>query len=267
MKAKDAAGDWSPEAYGRFRDLRLRPALDLMARVGALPEGSIVDLGCGSGAVGPALAARFAGRVLTGIDTSSSMLERARATGAYGRLVQVDAARWQADGPVALIFSNAALQWLPDHERLLPELVGELAPGGVLAVQMPRQHAAPSHRFLREFAADMFPDRFDYADWQPPVGVALDYQRVLNPLGLLDIWETEYLQRLTPAAGGEGHPVRRFTESTALRPVLDRLDEAERARFLRRYDEALAAAYPVEVDGAVIFPFRRLFLVLSTLAA
>ena len=48
--------DWDPEAYARFRDLRLRPALDLLARVPQLPAGDVVDLGCGAGAAGPALA-------------------------------------------------------------------------------------------------------------------------------------------------------------------------------------------------------------------
>ncbi|MEI4487702.1 methyltransferase domain-containing protein [Frigidibacter sp. MR17.14] len=257
------AQDWDPAAYGRFRDLRLRPALDLLARVDALPDGDIVDLGCGSGAVGPALAQRFAGHRLIGLDTSAAMLAEAQATGAYARCEVADAATWQAAAPLALIFSNAALQWLPDHEALLPALALQLAPGGVLAVQMPRQHAAPSHRFLREFAADLYPDRFDFADWTPPVAAAIDYHRILNPLGLLDIWESEYLQRLAPVE--TGHPVRRFTESTAMRPILEKLSEDEAARFVSRYDEALRAAYPVEADGAVLFPFRRLFLVLSTL--
>lgn len=254
------AADWDPSAYGLFHDLRLRPALDLLGRVGPLPEGPVVDLGCGSGAVGPALAARWPEAGLVGVDRSASMLAEARATGAYAALIPADVETWQPDTPPALIFSNAALQWLGDHPRLLPRLAGLLAPGGTLAVQMPRQYFAPSHRFLRDFAADMFPDRFDFSDWQPPVAAPLDYHRLLAPLGAVDVWETEYIQRL--AASDKAHPVRRFTGSTAMRPFLDRLGPAETLAFVARYDAALAAAYPPEADGTVLFPFRRLFFTL-----
>jgi len=256
-----ASKDWSPETYARFRGLRLRPALDLLAQVHDLPEGDVIDLGCGNGAVGPALAAMLPARKLIGIDQSPAMLAEAAATGAYRRCLAEDAATWEPAAPPALIFSNAALQWLGDHGTLLPRLAGLLAPGGTLAVQMPRQHGAPSHRFLREFAADMFPDRFDFVDWHPPVRAPVDYHRLLAPLAVLNIWETDYIQRLLP--GGAGHPVRRFTEATAMRPFMDKLSPAEAEAFVARYDEALAAAYPAEDDGSVLFPFRRLFIVLQ----
>lgn len=255
-------GDWNPESYARFGDLRLRPALDLLARIAALPAGEVIDLGCGSGAVGPALRARFGrGRRIVGLDASPAMLEAARSSGAYDAVVAGDAARWIPSAPVALIFSNAALHWLPDHETLLVRLARQLVPGGVLAVQMPRQYGAPSHRFLRDFAAEMFPDRFDLGAWSPPVAPPVEYHRLLSPLGRVDVWETDYVQRLEPVA--DGHPVRRFTESTAMRPYRDRLTPVEAAAYVERYDAALASAYPVEADGSVLFPFRRIFFTLT----
>lgn len=253
--------DWNPALYARFGDLRLRPALDLLAQVGALPAGDVVDLGCGNGAVGPALAARFEGRGILGLDASPAMLTEAAATGAYTSCLHADAGSWVPAHPPALIFSNAVLHWLPDHATLMPRLAGLLAPEGVLAVQMPRQHGAPSHRFLRDFAADMFPDRFEPAQWQPPVLAAQDYMRLLAPLGQIDVWETQYVQRL--AATSAGHPVRRFTEATAMRPYLEKLTAPEVAAYVTRYEAALAAAYPVEADGSVLFPFRRLFFTLT----
>lgn len=257
-----AVRDWNPESYARFGDLRLRPALDLLARVGALAAGEVIDLGCGNGAAGAALRGRFgAERRITGLDASPAMLEAAGRGGAYDVLVEGDAAQWTAERPVALVFSNAALQWLPGHDRLLPRLAAQLVPGGMLAVQMPRQYGAPSHRFLRDFAAEMFPDRFDLAAWVAPVAPPVDYHRMLAPLGRVDVWETDYVQRLGPVTGG--HPVRRFTESTAMRPFLDKLSAPEAADFVARYDAALGSAYPVERDGSVLFPFRRLFFVLT----
>lgn len=259
--------DWNPQSYARFGDLRLRPALDLLARVGALPAGDVVDLGCGTGAAGPALRGRFGrGRRIIGLDASPAMLAAAETAGSHDVLVEGDAATWTPDrrigGPVALIFSNAALHWVPDHARLMPRLAAQLAPGGVLAVQMPRQYGAPSHRFLRDFAAEMFPDRFDLAAWTAPVAPPVEYHRMLAPLGRVDVWETEYVQRLDPLPAGR-HPVRPFTEATAMRPFLDRLSAGEAAGFVARYEAALASAYPVEADGSVLFPFRRLFFVLT----
>jgi trans-aconitate 2-methyltransferase len=254
--------DWNPETYSRFRDLRLRPALDLLNRVGTLPEGPVMDLGCGNGAAGPALADRFRpGRRLFGLDTSPAMLEAARDKGCYDEMIEDDAAKWQPAKRVALIFSNAALHWLPDHAGLLPRLAGFLAPDGMLAVQMPRQYGAPSHRFLRDFASEMFPDRFSLTDWVAPVSTPVEYHRLLSPLGHVDVWETEYVQRLAPS--DSGHPVRCFTESTAMRPYLDKLNAVEAEAFIHRYEQALASAYPTEPDGSVLFPFRRIFFTLT----
>ena len=260
MSAGDQT-DWNPGAYARFRGLRLRPALDLIAQVPALPAGAVVDLGCGSGAVAGALAAAFPGRPLIGVDSSPAMLAEAAATGQYAALDEADAASWQPEAPPALIFSNAALHWLPDHEGLMARLAGLLAPGGTLAVQMPRQYGKPSHALLREIAAEMFPERFDFAAWLPPVGCPEDYARLLLGLGQVNAWETTYVQRLEPARSA--HPVLRFTESTAMRPFLAGLDEEEAARFTSAYEAALSAAYPVEDDGSVLFPFTRAFFALT----
>ena len=252
----DGRKDWDPGTYARFRGLRLRPALDLLAQVDGLPEGDVVDLGCGDGAVAGALRARFPGRRLVGVDASPAMLAQARG---YDATVCADIAGWRGEG-LALVFSNAALHWLGDHAGLMPRLAGMLRQGGVLAVQMPRQFLAPSHRFLRDIAGAMFPERFDFAGWQAPVATASEYHALLSGLGTVEAWETDYVQRLEPVA--DGHPVRRFTESTAMRPFLEKLDGAEAERFVAAYEEALAAAYPVAEDGSVLFPFRRVFFTL-----
>lgn len=252
-----ATKDWNPGAYARFRGLRLRPALDLLAQVGDQPAGDVVDLGCGDGAVAAALRTAWPERSLIGVDSSPAMLEKAQG---YDEKVLADIALWQPARPPALIFSNAALHWLPDHATLLPRLAGLLALGGTLAVQMPRQFNAPSHRFLRDIAASMFPDRFDFCHYTPPVHPAQVYWQMLAPLGAVEAWETEYVQRLEPATGA--HPVRRFTESTAMRPFLDKLTPEECADFAAAYDASLAAAYPLMPDGAALMPFHRVFLTL-----
>jgi len=253
------ATDWNPERYAHFGDLRLRPAMDLLAQVPDLPAGAVVDLCCGAGAVGPALAARF-GRDVVGLDASPAMLAEAGKTGAYAQLIKTDVANWVPPAPPALIFSNAALQWVAGHEAVLLRLAGMLAPGGVLAVQMPRMGAAPSHRFIRDIAASLFGERVaDIAE--STVGQAVKYWEMLAPYGAMQAWESDYVQRLAPQA--EGHPVRAFTISTAMRPYLARLNAEETAAFFKAYDTALGAAYPLLPDGAALLPFRRVFFTLQ----
>ncbi|MFO1201041.1 MAG: methyltransferase domain-containing protein [Tabrizicola sp.] len=253
------ARDWDPARYGAFRDLRLRPALDLLAQVPDLPAGEIIDLGCGDGAVGPALLSRFPTRNLVGVDASEAMLANAAMRRCYERVDLADIAAWQPETPPALIFSNAALNWVPDHAAVMPRLARMLAPGGVLAVQMPRQGEAPSHRLLREVAEGMFPARA--LPPPSPVLPAGDYAEMLVPLGEMRAWTTDYIQMLDPVS--QGHPVRAFTESTAMRPYVAGLTEAERWAYVAAYDAALDKAYPALPDGRVLFPFTRVFFILE----
>ena len=129
---------WDPRQYQRFADQRLRPARDLLAQIPLDEVREAVDLGCGTGNVTALLKQRWPQARVTGIDQSSEML--ARAKGAHSDIgwVRLDIAAWRPERPVDLIYSNAALQWLPDHRRLLPRLMARLAAGGVLAVQMPQ---------------------------------------------------------------------------------------------------------------------------------
>jgi trans-aconitate 2-methyltransferase len=145
---------WDPGLYARFGGERERPARDLLAAVAADAPGRIVDLGCGTGALARACAARWPAATVTGVDSSAEMLARAAATPSPVSWSLADVARWVPDGPVDLIVSNAALHWLGDHPTLFQHLVAHLSPGGTLAVQMPRNHDAPSHRIVREAAAD-----------------------------------------------------------------------------------------------------------------
>jgi trans-aconitate 2-methyltransferase len=87
------------------------------------------------------------------------------------------------------------------------------------------------------------------------------YHAILSPHGTFTAWETTYLQTLAPVT--QGHPVRTFTESTAMRPFMDRLSDTEARRFLVAYDTALHDHYPLLPDGSALFPFRRLFFILK----
>ncbi|WP_334312341.1 methyltransferase domain-containing protein [Roseovarius sp. ZX-A-9] len=258
MNAKTA--DWSPGAYNRFRDLRLRPAMDLLNAVGQMGAGDIVDLGCGNGQMAGALASRSGGRPLIGVDASPAMLDKARQAKGYDSLQQADIGEWHPRRAPGLIFSNAALHWLDDHEKLMPRLVSMLGKGGTLAVQLPHQNNAPSHRVWLTLAEELFPEQSG-TQGTPGVLTPIEYDELLAPKGRFRMWETEYYQRLTAEAGS--HPVRRYTESTYARPILAALDAKQRKKLIKRYEDVMHSAYPVRADGSVLFPFRRLFFTLT----
>lgn len=248
---------WDPDQYLKFADHRLRPALELIARLPQAEPGLVYDLGCGAGNITRLLAARFPGARIVGVDSSAAMLASARQVAPGIELVEGDLAGWRPPQPAGLLFSNAALQWIADHQRLMRTLIGGLRAGGVLAVQMPRNHDAPSHRLVAEVVeAHAWRERLRPLLRPFPVAPPAAQHRNLAPLARrLDIWESEYLQVL------EGpNPVVEWVRGTSLRAILDALDESERADFLADYGARIRAAYPPEPDGRTLFPFRRMFI-------
>ncbi len=252
---------WDPAQYLKFGGERLRPALDLMARIPSAAPGVVFDLGCGTGAMARLLAGRWPAASVTGVDGSSEMLgiahAQVQAEGGIVAWVEADLAHWSPDGPVDLIYSNAALHWLDGHADLFPRLMGHLTSGGVLAVQMPRNHGAASHTCMTD-AARAGPWRETLAPVlrTSPVAPPEVYYRLLAPLASsLDIWETVY----THVLEGDS-PVVAWTRGTALRPLLDALDPDARDSFLADYTARIDAAYPKQADGKTLFSFRRLFI-------
>jgi len=253
---------WNPEQYLKFSDHRMRPALDLMAQIAATEPKHIFDLGCGTGALTRILAERWPGAQITGIDQSPQMLARARAEPSDIAWIEGDIASWSPATPANVIYSNAALHWLDDHQTLLPGLLSKLAPGGVLAVQMPRNHAAPSHVEMANVArAGPWADLLAPLLREAPVAPAEFYYDLLAAkAGTVDIWESQY----THILAGD-NPVLEWVRGTALKPILDALERSGnadwQAAFLRQYGQRLNKSYRQRSDGRTLFAFRRLFLI------
>lgn len=248
---------WDPSAYLAFASERLRPALDLLAQVPLERAARVADLGAGAGNVTRLLVERFPSAELTGVDNSPEMLARARSTLPGVRFVEADIASWQPDQPLDLVFSNAALHWLPEHAQLFPRLCAWLSPGGCLAVQMPASFQLPSHTALHEAALDGPWSAFLKFGTQAGVHEVHDYYAWLSPLvRRVDLWETTYLHVL------EGDdPVTEWFGSTLLVPYLEALPEEHQAGFLEAYRRRVQAAYPKRKDGRTLMPMRRLFIV------
>ncbi|MCR4378400.1 MAG: methyltransferase domain-containing protein [Rhodospirillales bacterium] len=259
MSAPAAPQVWDPDHYLAFADLRLRPALDLLARVPLTEAAQVTDLGCGAGSVTPYLRHRFPRADIQGVDHSPEMLAAARTVHRdVAHWVQADVAHWQPAQAQDLIFSNAALHWLDGHEVLFPRLMGFVKPGGVLAVQMPDQFGQPSHVLMRETAAEGPWAQTLGALLRPaPVAEAGRYYDWLKPhCASVDIWRTTYVQELH----GDDAALN-WIASTALKPLLEALAPAQVPPFRERLAAKLREAYPKRANGVTLFAFQRLFIV------
>ncbi|HYA72658.1 MAG TPA: trans-aconitate 2-methyltransferase [Roseiarcus sp.] len=249
--------DWDTTLYLKFEAERTQPARDLLARV-EVSARRIVDLGCGPGTSTRLLAERFPQAEIIGVDNSEPMLAEARRRLPEVHFELSNIANWRPRQRPDLIFANAALQWLPDHEALFKRLMSYLAEDGALAVQMPDNRQEPSHALMRLVAADgPWADRLvPIAKTRAVIATHVDYYAWLRPLSAaLDIWETTYVHPMA----GVGAVVDWFRGS-ALRPFLNPLDVCEREQFIERYMRELALAYGVESDGSLLFLYPRLFI-------
>ena len=259
---------WDPCQYALFSSHRGRAFHDLTARVHAAEPALVVDLGCGDGALTLTLADRWPHARIVGVDSSTEMLDAAREADTDSRVEWAEgtAETWEPrvlGDPMDVLVTNATLQWVPEHPRLIPQWVQALAPGGWFAMQVPGNFSAPSHRLMRELAA-----RHPRASELEPglsradavVGTST-YTALLAHLGLeVDAWETTY-HHILDADGAQRSPVVEWVQATGLRPVLAVLtEEPERQRFLDDYAALIDEAYPRR-DFGVLFPFRRIFAV------
>jgi trans-aconitate 2-methyltransferase len=271
---------WDAGQYLRFGGERARPFFDLVAQVGATSPGYVADLGCGPGNLTAALAQRWPGATVVGVDSSPEMIAAAQASSAHapgaatsGEATSGEPGRGQAAGglsftlgdvwdwrperPVDVLVCNAVLQWVPGHDELVARWAGWLAPGGWLAFQLPGNFDQSSHVIVKELArSPRWRDLLAGAQLNRQAGDPADYVALLARPGYqVDAWETSYLHILP----GE-NPVLEWTKGSTLRPVLAALDAEQAGAFLAEYGERLRAAYPRRPFGT-LFPFRRVFTV------
>jgi trans-aconitate 2-methyltransferase len=211
-----------------------------------------------------AMAERWPEADVTGSDLSAEMLAAAASSPSRVTWETIDVREWNPDRGHDVIYANAVLHWVDDHESLLPRLVSYLNPGGVLAIQMPLSWHEPSHRLMRAILTEGGSGGTPLADpalcaryERQPVESAAWYSTTLRPhVTELDIWETRYLQVLTGP-----DPVYEWVSGTALRPILEGLDAVALEQFIEIYRAALRTAYPSQPDGTTLYPFPRLFIV------
>lgn len=250
---------WDPGGYMRFGDERTRPSIDLASRIAVESPSSVIDLGCGPGNSTRALQQRWPSAHVTGLDSSAQMIDTARQEHPDGEWVLSAIEEWRPAAAVDIVFSNAALQWLPGHGPLVERLFGHVSPGGALAFQIPSADYALVRTLIHEIALD--------GPWAPrmagPLGAltmeppSFYYDHLAPAARALDIWETEYFHVMdSPSA------IVDWIASTGLRPFLDVLEpDGESDRFVARLRERVSQSFPARTDGRVLFPFKRTFVI------
>jgi trans-aconitate 2-methyltransferase len=255
---------WNAKTYTKFLDLRTRPARDLLAVVPETFHPNIVyDLGCGPGNSTNLLRERWPLANIVGLDSSLDMLHEARTAYPDIEFIEGDIKNFSPSEKVDCVFANASLQWLDDHEVLIPKLLRELRVGGVFAMQMPNNFHAPAHQVSIHLLQDNvlwepYLNQLHYGKLAKPLYQLSWYYDLLTKAGLssLQLWETEYFQEMS-----DYQEIYDWVKGTALRPVMAIMNDENQKKFAEMYVHALAKEYPPQINNKIFLPFRRIFVV------
>ncbi len=251
--------NWDAEHYLRYGNERTRAAADLSVRIKLDAPTAIADLGCGPGNSTQILLGRWPNADIVGIDSSTEMLQSARQSFPEQNWLLADVSTWTPDNSFDLLFSNAALQWIPDHAALMRHLFAMVAPGGALAFQIPSNRYATIRTLIHEISRDAaWNDRMD----APRKALTMEspsfyYDALAGKAAGMDIWETDYHHVMDSKDS-----IVDWIASTGLRPFLEVLkNDDERGTFLAKLRHRVNAAYESRADGKVLYPFCRTFAI------
>ena len=248
---------WNPSLYLKFQSERTQPSIDLAGRIILENPKDIIDLGCGPGNSTEILSKRWPDAEISGLDSSATMIEKARHDFPSIEWIHDDAAKFVPSKKYDLIFSSAALQWIPGHKSLLPQLYGWLKPGGVLAVQVPANNQSALHlAMIKVSRTEKWYDFTKNCESLIFYHSPDFYYEILSQLTAdLNIWETTYYHIM------ESHmALIEWYRSTGMRTYLESLpDDISRKEFESEILEEILTSFPLQADNKVIYPFRRLF--------
>lgn len=246
--------NWNPEQYEKFKAQRAKPFYDLMGLIERKPMNFAIDLGCGTGELTRNLFDELKPKHMLGVDSSPEMLTKSNAFQSEGLSFQTEnIATYEPPQKFDLIFSNAALQWLPDHEALIPKILGWVSEGGQIAIQMPFNYDHPSHGRAEKTATKLFPKIFS----GPTKRNTLSLERYAEIL-----FENGFKSQIARIEI-YGHPMHsgrdviEWTKGTLLTGYQAKLDESQFAEFLAAYTHELIATIG---EGPYFYAFKRALL-------
>lgn len=252
--------DWNPNLYLRFNEERTQPAIDLRNRIDMETPQKILDVGCGPGNSTQALAQRWPAATILGIDSSVAMIEKAKADYPHVEWVVMDALNLQYTNEFDIVFSNAVIHWIPDHESLLNKLLQALTANGLLAIQMPLYHEMPVYELVETLYHNRFPESsFDSSRAFNFHSAAYYYDILASMSCRFSLWATSYVHVMA-----SHQQILDMIKSTGLKPYLDEIqDDAEKGAFENEVLHNLPRIYKSQRDDNVLFPFKRLFVLAS----
>ncbi len=251
--------DWNPELYLKFKNERTAPSIDLLSKIKIDNPGSIIDLGCGPGNSTQILHKKWPDSKLLGIDSSVEMIKKAKEDFPDQNWLAADISEIKSEEFYDLVFSNATLQWIPNHEKLIPGLLKLVNKNGALAVQVPANNESPLHKALYRVSGEKKWKRYTKVCEKLLNYQSSDYYyNILNPLvSDLDIWETTYFHELHSHQG-----LIDWYKSTGMRPFLESLpDDEKRAEFENEVLEQCWDNYKIQKNGKILYPFKRIFFI------
>src|SRR6218665_1681617 len=248
---------WNPEVYNKFKNVRNQPFFDLAEFISPENMQTAIDLGCGTGEQTALLSERFKQAVFLGIDASEEMLSKSKIfQNEKLRFEKLTTEEMIASGQKwDLVFSNAALQWSDDHEKLFPELIGLVNENGQFAVQMPVQPDNILNQILLELAQEEPYSGF-LSGWkrESPLLCMDDYAQIMFDGGLQDL---QIIQKVYPIVADNHQTLYEFISGSALIPYIEKLQAAERALFIAEFKKRISAKFP---KLPCIYAFKRLLL-------
>jgi len=251
------AKDWSTDQYLKFADERTQPSLDLVNRILIENPQKIIDIGCGPGISTSVLAQRFPNAYILGIDNSPNMIETAKSEYPELDFLLCDAGKEldTLDDDFDIVFSNACIQWVPDHHQLLRNMMERLKPGGILAIQTPYNFSEPIQKVIEEVSSrEKWAVHFNPSQNFHNLEEEEYYDLLAEISGAFLIWRTTYFHTMK-----SHQDIIEWAKGTGLRPYLNALSEEEQAAFLEDIHTELVKAYPQQKNGEIIFRFPRLF--------
>jgi len=253
-------GDWNPKLYLKFKNERTQPSIDLVNRIHLekIPS-NIIDIGCGPGNSTQILVKKWPKSSITGLDNSASMIEKAKKDYPGQDWILSDAATFKSEKKYDVVFSNATIQWIPEHKKLLKVFIDLVSEKGVLAVQIPlfrdlaiwKAIESVSKKTRWAEATKGCAEIFTYHD------IDFYYNVLSANINAIEMWKTTYIHIMISHSA-----ILDWSRSTALRPYLDRMkQESEKNEFEKDLLSEIKREYPMQTNGKVLFPFKRLFFI------
>ncbi len=251
--------DWNADIYLKFKEERTQPSKDLVAKIPIQSPNRIIDIGCGPGNSTAVLGNRYNDAYILGVDNSSEMIDKAKKSYPNFDFKKLDAAVdiGKAGTDFDIVFSNACLQWLPDHKLIIMSWAKLLKKGGALAIQMPFNEDEPIKRIIERCAKlPEFRKKLFGARPKNVLAIKKYYEVLSREFREVNIWETAYYHVMQ-----DSNSILEWYKGTGLRPYLAKLDEGEQEKFLSKVYDLIKVYYPEQTDSKVLFKFPRVFFV------